>query len=211
MCIEHGEGTNDGQRHIALCEIVPRRFPDMLRGLPKVQQIIRDLERHAERLPVLRHTRRIIGAHSADHRAELTADLKEVRRLLADALIVCALVLRHLIDRMILEDLPLAQRADELRQFDVNRRIVSFFRNELKRARKDVIPRQDCDLISPFCIRRRSAAPRIRLINDIVMHERGRMNKLQCGRDRHCTCGIERCSSACRNQKERGAQTLPAR
>ena len=99
---------------------MPCGLSDILRGLPIVEQIVRDLERHADGMPIERHALRICRTHAADHAAEFTADLKEVRRLFTNALIVCILARGHLIGCVILENLTLAQRTDELRELDVD-------------------------------------------------------------------------------------------
>ena len=87
---------------------------------------------------------------------------------------------RNLVDRMILQDLALTQCADQMRQLDVDGRVIAFLCHKFKRAGKDIVSAQYGNLIAPLRICCLSAAPRIRLIDHIVMHKGRRVNQLEC-------------------------------
>ena len=186
-------------------------FSDVLGAAAEVEQVVRDLERHADIAAVLRHLCRIGRTHPTDEAAELTADLEEVRRLLADALVVGILPRGDLIDRMILQNLALAQRADQMRQLDVDGRVIALLSDELERARKDIVTAQDGNLVAPLRIRRLSTASRIRLVDHIVVYEGCRVDELERHSHGHRTRTVERGSAACCQQEERRTQPLAPR
>ena len=88
--------------------------------------------------------------------------------------------------------------------------IVAFFGNQREGARKDIIARKDGHLIIPASIGRSRAAACIRLIDDIVMNQRCRMDEFKGLGQRQDMSEVKRPAPMCRQQAERWTDALAA-
>ena len=112
---------------------------------------------------------------------------------------------------MILDDLADTEVADEIGQALRDVRIIALLCNQCESSREDVVAREDGHLVVPARIGRRRTAARIRLIDDIVMDQRCRVDELKRLCQRQDMRQVKGSAAASRQQAERRTDALPAR
>ncbi len=110
------QGVDQRQRYLSLPEIAAHRFSHGLRVAGVVQDIVDDLERHADARAVPRQSLRLFQGGPAQQRADAAAGCHQQRRLRLDNLEVGIDVQIDLRAHADLEHLALAHAADRIAQ-----------------------------------------------------------------------------------------------
>ena len=191
-------------------DVVARRLADLLLVRGQIEKVVRDLERHTDVLAVGTKPPLRLRTEIRRDGAKLTADGEKVRRLLRDAFIILLDIARGAVKLLVLDDLARAQIHDELRDAPRNALAEAILNDEKKSSREEVVARENRLLIAPHGVRRHRAAPRIGMIEHVVMDERRHVDQFERNGERHHFFRVKILAGACRKQKERRAQPLAA-
>ena len=183
--------VDERQRDLAFAQVAADRLAHRPRVAGEVEEIVHELERHAEVEAVLAQRLLAFVRDLAQHPADLAAAAEEVGGLAADDVEVLVLgdvgvaVLRQLV-QLAFDHVQrdVAQHAHEVQ------RVV----RQRQRHRLDVqvIAEQNRDVVAPARMHGQTPAPQIRVVDDVVVDQRRRVDELDDGGVEHRA--IARCS-----------------
>ena len=172
---------DDGKGHFALPQVTPHGFAETLLLAGKVQGIINELkcapEGDAEAAQAFAALRR----ETAEHAANITTGAKQGRGLLANNLLVLGPRQTGVPNSQGLHHLPFGHRHGDPGDFLENL-WVAVIDNECHRLGIEKIADQNGEGTAPAGIHRGMAATQMRMVDDIVVQEGGRMHELDHGR-----------------------------
>src|SRR5262249_15515675 len=169
--------VNERQRHLSFAQVAADWLADRLGVAGEVEQVVDDLERHAEIEAVLPPGRRALAGQLVQHAADLRAAAEQVRRLAAHDVEMLVLgdvgvaVLRQLIELAL--DHP---QRDVTEQPDDLQLVV----RERHRHRLDVqvVAEQDRDVVAPPRMHGEAPAAQVGVVDDVIVDERRRVDEL---------------------------------
>src|SRR5712691_2917655 len=173
--------VDERQRHLAFAQVAADRLPHRPGVAGEVEQVVDDLERHAEVDSVLAQRLRVLVRDRAEQAADLRATAEEIRRLPA-----------HDVEVLILGDVGVAVLGELVElAFDHPQRDVAQQPDDLQlvvrqrqRHRLDVqvVAEKYGDVVAPARVHGEPAAAQVRVVDDVVVNERGGMDELDDGR-----------------------------
>ena len=162
--------VDDGQRRLALAQVAGHRLAQDVFGGGQVQHVVHDLEGQPQVAPILTQQRFGLLVGVGNRSAQLHGDAEQARRLAEDQVEVLLFVdqvaqLLHL-QQLALHHL-LGQRDQQLQHSE-----VAFLQRGRERLHVEPVAGQHALGIAPCGVGRGPAAPRLRLVDDVVVHQR---------------------------------------
>ena len=193
---------------LALAQVAAHGLSERLGVAGEVEQVVHQLKRDAEVEPVLAQRLPLVRCRRAQAAANLGASGKQVRRLAPDDVEV--LVLGD-VDVAVLGEL--VQLAFNHPQRDVAQQPNQVERvfGEGQRHRLDVeeVAQQDRDVVAPLRVGRQTSPSHFRIVDDVVVDERRRVDELDHGRmENRALAGVAAQPGG--HQQHRGAHALAA-
>ena len=209
LVIGPGDGLDDRQGQLALSEIIARVLAHGPGGTAVVQQVINDLETHAERITVARKRLDLRLGRSSHHAAHFGGRLEQGGGLAPDHLRVDRGIGAKVLRGCQLQHFTFGNGGRRVGQ-DVQDTQRSAFHHQLEGPGKQVIAHQHGGFVVPQEVRRGPAAPLLAFVDNIVVQKRGGVNEFDRCREL-LMIGARVAAKPCRCQGHQGADALAAR
>ncbi len=201
------KGVDDGESGFAFAQVAGDRLAeDHFRG-GKVQNIIGDLEGHADGAAVFAKLELLLLAGSGKNSAELHADGEEASGFAIDEIEV-AVAGDERAELFHLEEFALDHLLGELGE-QIEDVKVTLLKRDLKGLHVEPVAGEDALGISPDGVGRRTATADIGGVDDVIVHESCGVDDLDDGSEAHgsATLVVEQLGG---EQKQSGAESLAA-
>ncbi len=182
------QGDEAGERGDALAQVRPGSLARLHRLAGDVDQVVGELERHADALAERRHGLDVLRGGARHERPVATGRGDERAGLVGDHLevVLDGILAVTRTDR--LADLALAQPLERVRLDPDGLRAE--IGEDARRAREEEVPGEDGDGVVPPRVRRRGAPAQLRLVHHVVVVERRQMGELDDHAGRHDPPGL---------------------
>ncbi len=166
-----GQHRDEGQGPLALAQVGADRFAEPILVGDEVEGVVRDLERDTDVQTVLREGVDLPGRNPTQERADAAARRHERGGLLGDDPEVVRLGGDSRPLELELEHLGLGHRDCRARQ-GLHHGAIVVSHEHRERLGIQVVAHQDGCIVTPLGVRRRPAASKRRLVDDVIVNER---------------------------------------
>ena len=177
FCVAALQGMNQGQGHLAFEEIVPTLFAKRVLIGDIIQGIVHKLEGNAEIHTIRRQSFFLLRRTGAEERATATRRGKENRRFVANHFDIAFFVKLNVTGTDQLQDLALCHLRGRIGESFKNLQIP-FANHDRERLCKEEVTDQHTGFIPPHSVCGILATPEDCAVDDIIMQQGCRMNKL---------------------------------
>ena len=170
-------GADDRQGQLPLAEIVADILAHIARGPAPVEQVVDDLETHAERIAIGGQRLDLRVGYGGDDAADLGRGLEQGGGLAANDLRVDRFGRGEILRGGELQHLPLGDGGGRVGE-DIEHVQRAGFDHQLEGAGEEVIAHQHAGFVVPEQVGRGPPAPLAAFVDHIVMQERGGVDEL---------------------------------
>ena len=197
------------RRRVALGHVRARRLAQRRRRARQVEHVVDDLVGKPEVAAVRRERGAHLGRVPAQHRARLAREADERGRLAVRLVQVVVPVEQRLARLGRLHQLARHHLVDDLRH-QPHHLVVAQPREQHRRARKQKVAAEHSRLGAVELVHRRLAAPRVRTVNHVIVHQRRHVDHLDnlCEPLLRCACRLTAVGSGRRQQHYRRSERL---
>ena len=168
------EGVNHGKRCLAFAQVAGHRLAQHFFARRQIQHIVDNLEREPHRTAIRSQARFFGFAGAGQHSAQPHGHGKQTRRLAEDQIVILGLgdSLAQLLNlQQLALDHLLGQSDQQLQHAE-----VLLFKRHLECLHVEPVSGQHALFVAPGGIGRGPAAPGVRRVDDVVVHQRSGMH-----------------------------------